>query len=84
MPINTNDCADELVSTEHLSTFSVVELFCDQCGDLTPHHIDDYEKRSTLKSADASLVSPLSAHECVICREEKEGMLDEFTQYKKD
>ena len=79
METHTNGCADELVSTEHLSTFSVVDLFCDQCGDLTPHHIDDYEKRSTLKSEDAALVPPLSTHECVICREEEEGIFDEFS-----
>ena len=79
METNTSDCVDELVSTEHLATFSVVDSFCDQCGDLTPHHIDDYEKRSTLNSEDAALVAPLSTHECVICREEEEGMLDEFS-----
>ena len=79
METNTSDCVDELVSTEHLATFSVVDSFCDQCGDLTPHHIDDYEKRSTLKSEDAALVPPLSTHECIICRGEEEGMLDEFS-----
>ena len=79
METHTSDCADELISAEHLASFSVVESFCDQCGDLTPHHIDDYEKRSPLKSEDAELVPPLSTHECVICREEEEGIFDEFS-----
>ena len=78
MEANTSDCVDELVNTEHLITFSVVEYFCDQCGDLTPHHIDDSKKQSTLNSANTILVPPLSIHECVICREEEESMLDEF------
>ena len=78
METSTSDCIDELVSTEHLVAFSVVESFCDQCGDLTPHHIDDSEKQSTLTSENTTLVPPLSIHECVICREEEESMLDEF------
>ena len=79
METNINDCVEELVSTEHLAAFSVVESFCDQCGDLTPHHIDDSENRSVLNSEDATLVPPLSKHECVICREEEECMLDELS-----
>ena len=79
METDTNDCLDELVSTEHLAAFSIVESFCDQCGDLTPHHIDDSDKQSSSNSEDATLVPPQSTHECVICREEEEGMLDEFS-----
>ena len=78
METNIRDCLDEFVSTEHLATFSVVELFCDQCGDLTPHHIDDNEKQSTLKSENSAIVPPPSTHECVICREEEEGIFDDF------
>ena len=79
MEITTNDCLDELVTTEHLVAFSVVEHYCDQCSDLTPHHIEDTQKELALETDVATLVPPLSVHECVICREEEESKLAEFS-----
>ena len=76
METSISDCVDEFVNAEHLGVFSVVESFCDQCGDLTPHHIDDSEKQPTLDQTNTTLVPPPSIHECVICREEEESMLE--------
>lgn len=78
MESHTSDCVDELISTEHLIAFSVVEHFCEACGDLTPHHIDESKKLSTLSSTDTIFVPPISTHECVVCREEEENSLDGF------
>jgi len=70
-----NDCLDELVSTEHLTAFSVIEYYCDICGDLTPHHIDDSKRKPTGDSTNTTFVPPISVHECVLCREEEENKI---------
>ncbi|MBT3980181.1 MAG: hypothetical protein HOE90_02445 [Bacteriovoracaceae bacterium] len=77
MNSDLNDCYEDLMNSEHLNAFSVIELFCEQCADLTPHHIDESksgkEKYST--PVDRVLISPISVHECVICRENEETLL---------
>jgi hypothetical protein len=78
MEVNTSDCLDELMSTEYLTSFNVVDYFCENCGELTPHHIEEPEQRASLNSSKAILIPPVSKHECVICREEEENMLDGF------
>ena len=69
----------ELIESEQLKEFSVVELYCEICGDMTPHHLDD--SKAFLKEEDDMLeepdyVSPISEQECVICRENEEQELD--------
>ena len=78
MQATTSDYAEELINTEHLSSFSVVEYFCESCGDLTPHHIEESSQQASLCSANATIIPPVSLHECVVCREEQESMIDEF------
>jgi hypothetical protein len=73
------DCIDELVSTENLKEFSVVESYCEVCGDLTPHHIDESVKQTDFTDARTIFVPPISIHECVSCREEEEMALDQET-----
>lgn len=72
-----NDCTQELVSTERLKSFCVVEKFCQICGDLTPHHIEDKDESAIKKlSEDKSYVAPISIEECVYCRESEEELIE--------
>ncbi len=75
----TNECADELVASEQLNSFSIVEHFCEACGDLTPHHIDESAKQAEKEDQNEEpiLIPPISTHECVICREEEETHINE-------
>jgi hypothetical protein len=70
-----SDCMNELVASEKLNIFNVIESFCDVCSDLTPHHIEEapgpQEMASWLKA-----VAPISTLECVNCREQEENKLD--------
>ncbi len=70
-------CLDDLMSTEFLTAFSVVEYYCDTCDRLTPHHIDESKQQSISSSESTTFVPPMSVHECVVCREEEESMIDE-------
>lgn len=65
-----SEALDELVSTEKLSAFSVVDQFCESCGDLTPHHIDESKIQNPELSSNNDKVyeAPISTLECVICR----------------
>lgn len=68
------DIADELISSEQLQTFCVVEMFCEICEDLTSHHIDDDIKKP-FKIDNKEQVAPISSHQCVVCRENEEKRL---------
>lgn len=70
------DCNQELISSENLSSFSVVEKYCDNCGDLTPHHIEDNNKRIKKESIQKTYVSPIAKSECVYCRENEEQEIE--------
>ncbi len=77
MDNNTDDCFDELVSSEKLNSFYVIEKFCEQCGDMSPHHIEEEPVNNFKKLAsDVNEVAPMSLIECVYCREEQEQCLD--------
>jgi hypothetical protein len=56
-----DDCTGELIASEQLHSFSVVELFCHSCDRTTAHQIDDGEK---------------DLHICVICRKDEEEKLE--------
>jgi len=75
-----SDAIDELISTEKLSAFSVVDQFCDNCGDLTPHHIDESKVHNSELSSnnDKVYVAPISILECVICRGNAESWIDDI------
>ena len=55
------DSTEELITSEQLHSFSVVELFCDACDKGTPHQIDDEES---------------DLHICVVCRKDEEEKLE--------
>lgn len=77
MDNSIDDCFDELVMSEKLNSFSVIEKFCEQCGDMSPHHIEDELSNNFKKLASGvSEVAPMSLIECVYCREEQEQSLD--------
>lgn len=66
---------EELISSEQLQVFDVIESFCEICGDLTPHHLENsknYNPEDEL-SPDAICSGAISNHECVICRETEEN-----------
>jgi len=72
-----DDSLDDLVKTEKLNLFSVVENYCEICSDITPHHIEDessFDDKSSL--SDSSM--PLSILACVHCRENEESSLPIF------
>ena len=72
------DTAGELINSEQLQVFNVIESFCDICGDITPHHIDDSKNHNEDDeiSPDAICLAPLSIQECVICRENEESEIE--------
>jgi len=77
------DSVYELMNSEHLSAFSVVERFCDECTKLTPHHIDEskLEKLENLEKRaenEEAFIAPMSVLECVFCRENEESWLGDF------
>ncbi len=78
MDSHFRDYSEDLIDTEKLSAFNVVESFCDQCGDLTPHHIEELRPQTNEHQDldEMVLVAPISIHECVICREDEETRID--------
>jgi hypothetical protein len=72
-----NDCNQELITSEKLKSFSVLEKFCQICGDLTPHHIEDQDNSSIKRlSENKSYEAPISIEECVYCRESEEELIE--------
>lgn len=80
MEESLNGCMVDFVDSEKLKSFSVEEKFCEQCGDLTPHHIEDSKEPLNVDRDAASkvFVAPLSTHECIICRDDEETWIEEF------
>ena len=77
---NLDDSVDELISTEKLNAFSIIEKFCNECTKMTPHHIDEANitlKAETDEEAEAEYVSAISSHECIYCRENEENWLNQ-------
>lgn len=78
-----NDALDELIQTEQLQVFDVIDEYCDVCGDITPHHIDTpkkYNEESHDFDAETVFCDAISTKECVRCRENEENKLDLFIQ----
>jgi hypothetical protein len=82
MSSDYNNATDELVESEQLKSFAVVEIYCEVCADLTPHHLD--ESKAFLKDEEylgedeIEFVKPLSTAECTFCRENEEMHIDDF------
>ena len=75
--INTNELdesIEQLIKTEHLQIFDVVEEYCDICSDFTPHHLEKAVK--SVYKEDMTYTKPMSDKECVRCRENEENELD--------
>jgi hypothetical protein len=72
-----NNTTEELISSEQLQVFNVIEIFCEICGDLTPHHIDGSKIHNEEDeiSPDAICRAPISLQECVVCRENEESQI---------
>lgn len=70
----------ELIASEQLQVFDVVEAYCDICGDLTKHHIDESKKynEDDELDPDAICTPAISTSECTVCRENEENELQEF------
>ncbi len=77
-----NDSANDLIEAEQLKSFVVVELFCEICADLTPHHLDEskafLKNEEDLGEEEVEFVKPLSNSECTFCRENEESYIDNF------
>jgi len=73
------DSLDDLIATESLTAFSVVDQFCEACSNITPHHLDESDRDpaddNDEELAQATLVAPISSLECVYCRESEENDL---------
>lgn len=70
------EASAELILSEQLNTFSVIEEFCTSCGAMTPHHIDESMNKDGFDDDDeVTTVKPMSTLECVYCREEEESRL---------
>lgn len=69
-----------LMAAEGLKSFSIREHFCEQCGDLTPHHIEDVSAESLSESTNQKKthIAPISIKECIICRNEEEASIDGY------
>lgn len=61
MNIDLSDSSLDLMESEQLHAFSVVELFCHSCDKGTPHQIDDEDSE---------------LHICVFCRKDEEEKLE--------
>ncbi|PIK16010.1 hypothetical protein [Halobacteriovorax sp. JY17] len=75
-----DEVSKDLILSEQLQVFDVVEAYCDICGDLTQHLIDEsknYNEDDEV-SPDAIFTPALSTQECVICRENEENELGNF------
>jgi hypothetical protein len=72
-----NERFKEIMSADHLSAFTVFEKYCDWCGGVTPHHIDDFDGSFPKDQVHKTPVPPASLHECVVCREQEEALLDQ-------
>jgi len=71
------DSLEDLVSTEQLNVFNIIEHYCNDCDRFTPHHIEENSQELTESiSTQKVSVGPLSIRECVICRENEEESLD--------
>ena len=71
------DTSRELITSEQLQVFDVIDAYCNVCDDITPHHIDD-QKNYNLDdeiSPDAVFSPAISVKECVACRESEENEL---------
>ena len=76
-----DDTTGELIQSEQLNTFSVVEEFCESCSSMTPHHVDESENKENFSEKDdedITIVTPMSVLECVYCREEEESRIHEL------
>lgn len=83
MENDQNDAIDELVKTEQLQVFDVIDEYCDICSDITPHHIEKAPNKnvSSLEYEPETVFSaPISTKECVRCRENEENKLDLYIQ----
>jgi len=69
-----DDSSKDLIDSEQLQIFDVIDTYCDICEDITPHHFDSNREFETEEEIDpdAQLVSALSQNECVYCRENEE------------
>lgn len=79
MEYENNDGLDELISSEQLQVFDVIDEYCDICGDITPHHIDTpklYNNENHDFEADTIFCEAISTKECVRCRENEEKKLN--------
>ena len=61
MNLEHQDCTSELIKSEQLHSFSVVELYCQSCDRTTAHQIDDEQS---------------DIHICVTCRKDEEEKLE--------
>lgn len=71
------DTSQDLITSEQLQVFDVIDAFCQICDDITPHHIDDpknYNQDDEI-SPDAIFSPAISIQECVVCRENEENEL---------
>ena len=57
-----------------------MEAFCEVCGDLTEHHIDESKSYNDDDEIDPdAILSPaISTQECIYCRENEENELETF------
>jgi hypothetical protein len=78
MEYDFDDCLGELISSEQLNSFSVVDQFCESCEKTTPHHIDEsiVGESDKLDEEDSVSVKPMSVQECVICARDEESKID--------
>lgn len=83
MENDQNESLEELINSEQLQVFNVVEEYCEVCSDITPHHIDTPKKHNgepKVYDVDTVFCDPISTKECVRCRENEENKLDLFIQ----
>ena len=77
-----NESNNELVTSEQLKPFVIVENFCESCGQVTPHHLDESQTflkdEEYLGEDEVEFVKPISLAECTLCREEEEAFINNF------
>ena len=76
-----DDSVGDLIASEQLQGFSVLDKHCQTCSRVTPHHIDESQAAALDinledNSEDLEAIVPLSILECVVCREIEENKLD--------